>query len=66
VVEGAVVGVFQGDVSEAFIVGDGAVADDLDFGLVWDCFEVWVQDGAFGVESLAMAVAGGFGVEEAG
>ena len=43
-----------------------AVADDLDLGLVRDCFEVWVQDGALGGEGGGVAVGGGEGVEELG
>ena len=62
-VEFLVVGVHEGDVGKAFVLGDVAVADDLDFRLVGDGFEVWVQDAAFGVESLAVAVAGGGGVK---
>lgn len=31
-----------------------------------DGFQVWVQDAAFGVEGLAVAVAGGGGVESVG
>ena len=42
-----------------------AVADDLDFRLVRDRLEVWVEDAAFGVEGLAVAVAGGGGGVEA-
>ena len=65
-VEFLVVGVYEGDVGEAFILGDVAVANDLDFRLVGNGFEVWVQDAAFGVECLAMAVAGGRGVKAMG
>lgn len=65
-VEFLVVGVHKGDVGEAFILGDVAVADDLDFGLVGDGFEIWVQDAAFGVESFAVAVAGGGGIKAVG
>ena len=65
-VEGFVVWVVEADVGQAFVGLDGAVADDLDLGLVGDCFEVRVEDGFFGVESLAVAVGGYAGVEEAG
>ena len=65
-VEFLVVGVHEGDIGETFVLGDVAIADDLDFGLVGDGFEVWVQDAAFGVESLAVAVAGGGGVKAVG
>jgi len=43
-----------------------AVADYLDLGLVGDCFEVGVQDAAFGVEGFAMAVVVGERVEPFG
>jgi hypothetical protein len=66
VVEGAVVWVLQRNFLEALVLGDGPVADDLDFGLVGDCFEVRVQDRAFGIEGLAVPVAAGGGVKEAG
>ena len=62
-VEFLVVGVHEGDIGKAFVLGDVAVANDLDFRLVGDGFEVRVQDAAFGVESFAMAVAGGGGVK---
>ena len=62
-VELLVVRVDEGEVGEAFVFGDEAVADDLDFGLVGDGLEVWVQDAAFGVEGLAVAVADGGGIE---
>lgn len=65
-VEFLVVGVHEGDVGETFILGDVTVADDLNFGLVGDGFEVWVQDAALGVESLAVAIAGGGGVKAVG
>ena len=65
-VEFLVVGVHEGDVGKAFVLGDVAVADDLDFRLVGDGFEVWMQDAALGVESLAVAVAGGGGVKAVG
>ncbi len=62
-VELLVVRVHEGDVGEAFVLGDESVADDLDFGLVGDGLEVWVEDAAFGVEGLAVAVADGGGIE---
>lgn len=56
-VEGTVVRVAQADVREALVVAlDEAVADDLDLGLVGDGLEVWVEDGALGIEGLAVAV----------
>lgn len=66
--EGAVVGVAEGDVGEAAVGGDVAVADDLDLGLVGDGLEVRVEDGAgFGGEGGgAVAVGGGEGVEAVG
>lgn len=54
------------DVLQAFVFGDEAIADDLDFGLVRYSLQVWVKDAAFGVESSAMAVAGSGGVEALG
>lgn len=67
-VEGAVVRVAEGDVGEARVGGDVAVADDLDLGLVGDGLEVRVEDGAgFGGEGGgAVAVGGGEGVEAVG
>lgn len=65
-VEVPVVRVRELDVGEAFVFGHEAVAEDLDFGLVRDGFQVGVQDAAFGVEGLAVAVAGGGGVEAVG
>ena len=65
-VEFPVVGVHELDVGEAFVLGHEAVADDLHFGLVRDGFQVRVQDAAFGVEGLTVAVAGGGGVEAVG
>ena len=59
-------GVFEGEVGETFILGNVTVADDLDFGLVRDRFQVWVEDGAFGIEGLAVAVAFGGRVEALG
>jgi hypothetical protein len=43
-VEGCVVRVAQRDVGQALVFGDEAVANDLNLRLVWDCFEVRVQD----------------------
>ena len=57
-VEGPVVRVPQAEVLEALVGGDGAVADDLDLRLVRDRLEIRVQDGALGVERLAVAVRG--------
>ena len=65
-VEFLMVGVHEGDVGEAFVLRDVAVADDLHFGLVGDGFEVRVQDAAFGVEGLAVAVASCGGVKAVG
>lgn len=65
-VEGAVVRVLEGEVLEAFVGGDVAVADNLDFGLGWDGFEVGMEDGALGVDGLAVAVGCGGWVEPAG
>ena len=65
-VEFLVVGVHEGDVGEAFVLGYVAVADDLHFGLVGDGFKVWVQDAAFGVKGLAVAVANCGGVKAVG
>lgn len=65
-VEGFVVGVAEGDVLKAFVGRHKAVADDLDLGLVGDCFEVGVEDGAFGVYCFAMTIRGCEGVEAVG
>ena len=65
-VELLVVGVDELDVGEAFVLGHEAVADDLHFGLVRDGLEIRVQDAAFGVEGLAVAVADGGWVEAMG
>ena len=47
-------------------MGDVAVADYLDLGLVGNGFKIWVEDAAFGIEGLAVAVADGGGVEAVG
>ncbi len=65
-VEGAVVGVFDLDILEALVGIDKAVSNDLDLRLVRDGFEVWMEDAAFGVEGLAVAVLRGGGVEALG
>lgn len=65
-VEGAVVWVAEGDVGEAFVGGDEAVSDYLHLGLVGDGFEIGVENGALGVEGLAVAVGGGGGVKAVG
>lgn len=65
-VEGFVVGVAEGDVLKAFVGRHKAVADDLDLGLVGDCFEVGVEDGAFGVYCFAMTIRGCEGIEAVG
>lgn len=65
-VEGLVVRVAEGEVAQAFVFGDEAVADDLDLGLVRHGFEIRVQDAAFGVEGFAVAVAVGARVEALG
>ena len=67
-VEGAVVGVAEGDVFQAFVGGDVAVADDLDLGLVGDGLEVGVQDaaGLGGEGGGPVAVRGRQGVEAVG
>jgi len=63
-VERCVVRVAERDVGQALVFGNEAVADDLDLRLVRDCLEVGVQDGAFGVQGLAMAVTSCCWVEE--
>ena len=65
-VEFLVVRVHELDVGEALVRGDEAVADDLDFGLVGDGLQIRVQDAAFGVEGLAVAVADGGGIKAMG
>lgn len=61
-----VVRVDELDVGETFVLGHEAVANDLHFGLVRYGLEIRVQDAAFGIESLAVAVADGGGVEAVG
>ena len=55
-VESTVVGVAKLDVLEALILGDEAVANDLDLRLVRDGLQVGVQNGLLGIECLAVAV----------
>lgn len=63
-VEGAVMRVREAEVVEALVRRDGAVANDLDFGLVGHGLEIWVEDAAFGVKGFPVAVAlTGFRVE---
>ena len=62
-VELLVVRVDELDVGETFVLGHEAVANDLHFGLMRYSLEIRVQDAAFGIESLAVPVADGGGVE---
>lgn len=55
-VELAVMGMFESDVLQAFILGKKAVADDLHLRLMRDGFQVWMQHATFGIESFAVAV----------
>lgn len=66
VMEGLVVRVLQGDVLQALKFLDGTIANDLDLGLVGNGLEVWVQDRLLCVQSLAVAIADGRWVEQAG
>lgn len=54
--KGPVVRVAEPDVLETLVLGHEAVADDLNLRLVGDRLEVRVQDGALGIEGLAVAV----------
>ncbi len=65
-VEFLVVRVHQLDVGQAFVLRYEAVANNLHFGLVWYGFKIGVQDAAFSIEGLAVAVAHGRGVEAVG
>lgn len=65
-VEGLVMRVLELDVLEAFVLGHEAVSDDLNLRLVGDGLEVGVEDASLGIESLAVAVAGGSWVEALG
>lgn len=65
-VELLVVRVDELDIGETFVFGHEAVADDLHFRLVRYGFQIRVQDAAFGIECLAVAVADGGGVEPVG
>lgn len=57
-VERLVVWVPQLDVLQPFILFYEAVSNDLDLRLVRDRLEVWMQDGSFRVERLAVTVRG--------
>ena len=61
--EVAVVWVFQGDIVKP-LIGDYAVADDLNLGLVRNSFQIWVEDGSLSIERLAVSV-GAYGRIEA-
>lgn len=65
-VEGFVVGVVEGDVLKVFVGRYKVVVDDLDLGLVGDCFEVGVEDGVFGVYCFVMIIRGCEGIEVVG
>ena len=65
-VESPVMGMLEFDVTETFILGNVAVADDLNFRLVWDGLQIRVQDAAFGVEGFAMPVTLGLWVKTPG
>ena len=64
-VEGLVVRMLECDVSETFILGHEAVADDLNLWLVRDSLEIGVEDGLLCIQGLAVAVRLGFRVEAA-
>lgn len=53
----------QRDVLEALEFGYRAIADDLYLWLVWDGLQIWVENGSFCIDSLAMAVRLSLGVE---
>ena len=65
-VEFPVMRVDEFDVLEALILGYETVADDLYFRLVGDSFEIRMKNAPFGVESLAVAVTLGWGIESSG
>lgn len=62
-VKGLVVGVLQLDVLESLVVGNEAVADDLDLGLMGNGLQVGMENAALGIERLAVAVRRGSGIE---
>lgn len=64
--EGLVVRMLERDVLQAFEFSNVTVTNDLDLRLVRDGLEIRVQNGAFGVEGLAVAIAGRRWVKEAG
>lgn len=55
-VEGTVVRVLELGLSQAFVVVDGAVADELDLRLTRNGFQVGVQDGPLGLAGLVVSV----------
>lgn len=65
-VEGLVMWVLELDVLQAFVGRYQAVADNLDLRLMWDSLQIWMQDGALCVESLAVSVASGLRIEALG
>ena len=65
-VECLVVRMAELDIVQTLMLGDEAVANDLNLGLVRDRLKVRVQNAALGVEGLAVAVRGGGRVEATG
>lgn len=59
-------GMLKLNVLETFIFWNMTIADDLDFGLVGNSLEVWMEDAAFGIEGFAVTVAMGIGIKAVG
>lgn len=65
-VESLMMRVLELDVLKTFIRRNKAVADDLDLRLMWNCLQVWMQNGALRVKSLAVSIASGVRIEALG
>lgn len=63
-VERLVVGVLEHDILQALKFGHGAVANDLNLGLVRNGLQVRVQNRALRVNGLAVSIAGTCRVEQ--
>lgn len=55
-VECLVVWVLQCYVLEAFVLLNETISDYLDLWLMWNCFQIWMEDRSLGVNGFAVAV----------
>jgi len=65
-VKGLVVGMLEPEVLQSFVVGYEAIADNLDFWLVRNGFQIRVENAALCVDGLAVTVAFGGWVKAEG